>query len=728
MDDTPSDVENYQELKFSREQGFFDKNLVIRWGIALAFAFCLFVFLNFREVKVEVLELNSIAPSYIVTQVDIDYFDEEATIILRQEAVKNVGKIYQLSDKVIRQRRNEFENFLIYSSDWRNPIEDGAFSSIYTGVDLVTKALNSVRFTDPRTLQQLEAADMSTKYYQIYTPAENLSEVTLPSQIWSNIKQSIQDSSDKLSDQSLDFVLTFFEGKKWQIEQDATAERNLRKKLQSKVPDKYSHLNAGSRIIDQGERVSTRNVAMLQAMQKTLNDQRNLWHPLTLLGSFLLAAILTMICAQYLRHNQIQIVNSNRKLFLLVTIAVMTLGIAKMTEFLLLATKSNLIDQIHYPLFVPFAAILTASLLNTSAATFASGFLAIILCLTLVFDPQGLLLVNLAAAVVAILNTRSLKRRKEIFVLCGKALAAAILVIIALHLYRNTFSIAAVLTDFFVSSICMLLTAVFVVGLLPILESAFRIMTDVTMMEYMDPDNDVLRRLTIEAPGTYQHSVVVGNLTEAAALAIGANGLFCRVSTLYHDIGKMVNPQYFTENQQGGMNIHQLLTPRESAQVIIAHVSEGVAIARKAGLPEQFIDIIKEHHGTSLAYFFYRKELDKMGGDTSLVDERDFRYAGPTPRSKESAIIMIADSLEAASRSLDKMDEESLMALANRLVRDKMDDGQFDHCLLTFEELAIVKKTLVKTLLAFSHARVKYPVREVKQDDVETGTFPTHEA
>lgn len=719
MNETPSDVENYEELKFSREQGFFDKNLVVRLCIALAFAFSLFVFLHFREVKVEVLELNSIAPSYIVTQVDIDYFDEEATIILRQDAVKYVGKIYQVSDKVIRQRRNEFENFLIYSDDWRKSDESGAFSAVYQSVEAVTKALVATRFTDPRTLQQINDAGIPTKNFQIFTPADSKTEVTLPQQIWSALKQTVLESGEEIPDQSLSFVISFFSSKKWLVDEDVNFERNLRKKLQLKVPDKYSHLNAGSRIVDQGERVSTRNVAMLQAMQKVLNDQRNLWHPLTLLGSFLLSLILTIICAEYLRHNQPQIINSNRKLFLLVTVLILTMGFAKLIEFLMLSTKSNLIDLIHYPLFVPFAAILTASLLNTGTAMFASGFLTIILTFALVFDPQGLLLINLTAAIVAILSTRSLKRRKEIFILCAKALAAAVFVTVALLLYRNTFTFGEILTDTIVSAICMLLTAILVVGLLPILESAFKIMTDVTMMEYMDPDNDVLRRLTIEAPGTYQHSVVVGNLAEAAALAIGANGLFCRVSTLYHDIGKMVTPQYFTENQQGGVNIHQLLTPRESAHVIIAHVSEGVSIARKAGLPEQFIDIIKEHHGTSLAYFFYRKELEKVGGDPALVDEKDFRYAGPTPRSKESAIIMIADSLEAASRSLEKMDEDSLMELANRLVRDKMDDGQFDNCLLTFEELAIIKKTLVKTLLAFSHARVKYPKRERKPEEME---------
>jgi putative nucleotidyltransferase with HDIG domain len=237
-------------------------------------------------------------------------------------------------------------------------------------------------------------------------------------------------------------------------------------------------------------------------------------------------------------------------------------------------------------------------------------------------------------------------------------------------------------------------------------------MTDVTLMEYMDPNNDLLRRLSIEAPGTYQHSVVVGNLAESIANAIGANGLFCRVSTLYHDVGKMATPQYFTENQTREMNLHQLLTPAESAEVIMSHVSEGVSLARKAGLPEQFVDIIKEHHGTTLVYYFYRKALEAFGGDKSQVDEKKFRYAGPKPRSKESAIIMICDSVEAAVRSLDTVTEETVGELATRLIREKVEDGQFDDSLLTYEEMAIMKATLVKTLVAFTHRRVKYPKRE----------------
>jgi len=713
MNDRSSEIANYTELKFSREQGFFDKSTGIRVLIGVLFALALFGILHFREARVEVLELNSIAPGYVVAQIDFDFLDEEATILLRQEAVRDVGKIYQISERDVRQRRIEFENFLIYNQDWRKYAANSTFEEMYKGIDVLEKTLFQIRFTDPRTLQKIHELKLPAAYYLIYTPADLSEEIIFPTQIWDAIG-NIAFSEGSFHGGTTSSIIGFFQTKGWTVEEDLNAERALRRRIQSRVADKYTHVSAGSRIIDQGERVTARHIAMLQAMKKSLSEQRNLWHPLTLLGSFFLSMLLTGICIAYFKINHPQILYSNRKLFLLVTIVIVSFGIAKAVEFFLLTSKSNLIEVVRYPLLVPFSAILLCSLMNPNIATFSSGFLTIIFTMTLAFERQGFMIINLAAGLVAILSTRSLRRRKEVFIVCAKTWLCSVMIIFSLHFYQNTLWNLAVFSDIVSSAIFMLLTAILVVGLLPLLESAFRIMTDVSLMEYMDPNSDLLRRLTIEAPGTYQHSVVVGNLAEAAALAIGANGLFCRVSTLYHDIGKMVTPQYFTENQQGGMNIHQLLTPQESAQVIIAHVSEGVALARKAGLPEQFIDIIKEHHGTTLTYYFYHKQLEKVGGDKSLVDEKEFRYAGPKPRSKESAIIMIADSVEAASRSLETINEESLMTLASRLIKEKAEDGQFDHCLLTFEEMAIVKATLVRTLVAYGHTRIKYPTQEPK--------------
>lgn len=707
-----------QELKFSGEQGFFDKSKTIRYLVICLFAFTLFAFLHFREVQVDILELNSIAPNYIVSQIDFDFLDDEATIILRQDSLRDVGKIYQLSQKDIRQKRIEFENFLLYNQAWHEQADVEAFSELYQGIDTMEKALLQLRFTDARTLDKLKELGFPTQNYQIYTPNTLFEQTLLPTYLWDEIQKKYFSSASNHS-LIVALVIEFFKHNHWHIEEDIPIQRALRKRIQAEIPEKMTHVSAGNRMIDQGEKVTSRHVAMLQAMKNAMGENRHLSYPLTFLGTLVLTLLFIGVFLSYFHINYPLLLVSNRKLFLLVTILVLTMGLSKLTEFFILNSKNSMAEFFRYPLVIPLAAILICSLINTSVATFASGFLAIVSTMALAFEWEGFLVINLMAAVVAILSTYSLRRRKEIFVVCLKAWVCAVFVILAFHLYLNHLGYGSILADIFSAGFFMLLTAVLVVGLLPLLEAGFGIMTDVTLMEYMDPNNDLLRRLTIEAPGTYQHSVVVGNLAEAAALAIGANGLFCRVATLYHDVGKMATSQYFTENQLGEVNIHQLLTPQESAQVIMSHVGEGVGLAREAGLPEPIIDIIKEHHGTTLVYYFYRKQVEKIGGDKGKVDEREFRYAGPKPRTKESGIIMITDSFEAASRSLEKVNEETLTELIDRIVREKIEDGQFDQCLLTFEQLSIVKRVLVKTLLAAGHSRIKYPKNEKKG-------FPDH--
>ncbi len=720
MKESGAPFDSNSDLTFSREQGYFDKSLGIRLLIGFSFIFALFVILHFREVKVEVLELNSFAPSYIVAQTAFEFYDEEATIIMKQEAVRDIGKIYQLSDKEIHQQRVEFENLLMKGEGWKDQ-QSGeiSFEELYKGVEILEKTLLSARFTDPRTIQKMNDYGLPTQYFFPFVPADPDKNARLPKKVWDSlVKQMFP--ANVLSPNAFAFISNHFQKKEWVFFDDISQQRAVRRRIQATVPDKETQVSAGSRIIDQGDRVTSRHIAMLQSMKDALNVQRNLWHPTTISGSLILAILLTAICGAFFHAHYPEILHSNRKLFLIVTVMILTFIIAKTTEYFFLNSKSNLIEVIRYPLFVPFSAILLCSLLGPSIATFSAAFLTFILMISLAFESRGFMILNLAASLVAILSARGLSRRSEIFSVCAKAWFSCMAVIAAIHLYQSS-GWDGLLTDFLSAGGFLLLTAVLVVGLLPLLETGFKIMTDVALMEYMDPNHELLRRLNIEAPGTYQHSVVVGNLAEAAALAIGANGLFCRAATLYHDVGKVATPQYFSENQHGdGVNIHQLLTPQESAQVIIAHVPEGVALARKANLPEQFIDIIKEHHGTTLVYYFYRKMLEQAGGDKSKVNPDDFRYSGPEPRSKESAIVMIADSLESASRSLDRFDRENLMELTNRIVREKAEDGQFDQTLLTLQELAIVKETLVKTLVAFGHSRVKYPTRELGEETLRS--------
>lgn len=711
--------EDLSELKFSRTQSYFDRSLTIRILIGLLFAIILFFFLHYREVYVETLELGTEAKQYVVSQVDFTFPDDEATIIIKQEAAFEIGSIYRLDEQQIKERVTDFQKYITQQKEgkekWAELSKESNFEDVALALSVLTDGLYDSRFTDPRTVQRIEGFDkeelpLPVRDFFAYSFSPNFPGVAEP------LSSSYWDAFEKrffagrgVPEKIVSFIFAYFEPLRWRFDEDQSIEYSLRKLAQNTIPQKYTHVRAGETIIDQGEKVGLRHITMMHAMKERLQEKRNLYSAETISGTILLVLILISVVFVYLYRNHKDIYQSNRKLSLLTSTLVLAIVLAKAVELFLLRNTNNLFTLVRFPLFVPFAAILLTNLLNVRVAALGTIFLSVIFCIALAVDTVPFLVINVITAVIAILAGKNIRRRKEVFAVCAKAWVAAFFVVIAFDLYRNAVFNVSFLIDLASTMIFMIVTAIIIVGLLPVFESLFSIMTDITLMEFMDPSNELLRRLTIEAPGTYQHSMVVGNLAEAAATAIGANGLFCRVATQYHDVGKLANPQYFTENQLGSMDMHQLLTPRESTQVIISHVSEGVVLARKVGLPEQFIDIIKEHHGTTLVYYFYHKQIELEGGDKSKVDERDFRYSGPKPRSKESTVIMIADTLEAASRSLDAFNEESVTELVDRLISQKMEDGQFDESRLTFEELGIVKSVLVKTLLAASHPRIKYP-------------------
>jgi cyclic-di-AMP phosphodiesterase PgpH len=693
------------------EQGFFDKSVVLRIIIASLLTLSLFLFLHFKEIHVETLELHSKADHYVVAQIDFTFFDEEATLLLKQEAANDIGTIYKVSDKDIRSQRLSFEKKLVEDGSWRDVLEDVTFESLYSITDILERELIALRFTDPRTRNEMHTVNVSTEKFYIFSLPKQEKKLPILNEIWDHITTSTFHTSE-YPQYAIDFVLEYFKKIEWDFEKDLITQRVVRDNVKGQVAKKYTTIKAGERIIDHDENVTSRHISMLKAMKKSLNERHNLWHPLTLLGSFTMAMLFITLGGSFLWRYYTHILSSNKKVFLLSTVIIMSLALAKVTELSLLSTQINLTDIIRFPILVPFPAILLCSLMSSSLSVVVSVFLSVVMSISLVMPHKAFLIINLLPAIVATLNIRSLRKRKEVFSICLKSWACSALIIIAVHLYDNTIASWAPLVDLSTTLFFMVATGVLVIGILPIMEALFNMITDVTLMEYLDPNNPILRRLALEAPGTYQHSIVVGNLAEAAAVSIGANGLFCKVTTQYHDIGKLATPHYFSENQQKDVNIHQLLTPLESTQVIISHVSEGVALARKENLPEQFIDIIKEHHGTTLVSFFYHKHLElKEEGEEgeSSLDEYDFRYMGPRPHSREAAIIMIADSFEAASRSLDEVTEESLSALADAIVQEKADDSQFNECNLSFKELISVKKAMVKTLTAVSHSRVKYP-------------------
>ncbi|KAA1262154.1 phosphodiesterase [Rubripirellula obstinata] len=261
------------------------------------------------------------------------------------------------------------------------------------------------------------------------------------------------------------------------------------------------------------------------------------------------------------------------------------------------------------------------------------------------------------------------------------------------------------------SGVYILVSSLAMTGLLPLVEKAFGVQTDLSLLELGDASHPLLRRLAQRAPGTYNHSINVASIAEAAADSIGANGLLVRVGAYFHDIGKMFKPEYFIENQSAGVNQHDSLQPAMSTLVIIAHVKDGADLARSHHLPEPIIDFILQHHGTTLVEYFYREAARRSEEDPNgeSVSDKDFRYPGPKPQTLEAAVMMLADTVESASRTLVDPTPSRITNLVESISNKKMGDGQFDECGLTFKQLDRVRRSLVKSLTAIYHARVKYP-------------------
>ncbi|MFM2168641.1 MAG: hypothetical protein RIS79_3012, partial [Verrucomicrobiota bacterium] len=338
-----------------------------------------------------------------------------------------------------------------------------------------------------------------------------------------------------------------------------------------------------------------------------------------------------------------------------------------------------------------------------------------------VLNPITYLATSSLLGFLAVVFTKRVRKRNRLFMAGLYAGVAAAVFSFLLHEASGLMESVKITRMIGVPFVIGVLTGMVVGGFLPVLEQLFGVTTEVSWLELADLNHPLMRRLSIEAPGTYHHSLVVANLSEAAAETIGASATMCRVSSYFHDIGKLSKPEYFIENMDPSANPHEDLTARMSALVIIAHVKDGVDLAIKHNLNSRIIDVIEQHHGTSLAWYFYRQALDQKAemlrlveqdkateDDVPQVSEEVFRYPGPRPQFKEAAIISLADAVESASRTLEKPNASRIETMVSEIVQARMLDGQLDECDLTIAELAKVKASFCKTLLSMMHGRIKY--------------------
>jgi putative nucleotidyltransferase with HDIG domain len=325
-------------------------------------------------------------------------------------------------------------------------------------------------------------------------------------------------------------------------------------------------------------------------------------------------------------------------------------------------------------------------------------------------DPFGFVFMSFISGMVAIFTLTNIYRRAKLFFTAIMVVVSYSALYIGISLIQQGKSENIVGSDFFFfagNGILVLISY----PLILIFEKKFLFLSDTTLLELADTNQPLLRKLAEEAPGSFQHSLQVANLAEEAARVTGANLLLVRTGALYHDIGKIANPNYYIENQADVLSPHDDLNPMDSAKVIINHVKSGVVLAKNYKVPVQIIDFIRTHHGTTIAYYFYKKFTDLHPWDTSM--EKEFIYPGPKPFSKETAVVMMADAVEASSRSLGRYTEESISELVEKIIYLQEQDGQFSNVPLTFKEISDIKNVFKKRLSNIYHLRIIYPERNL---------------
>jgi cyclic-di-AMP phosphodiesterase PgpH len=397
----------------------------------------------------------------------------------------------------------------------------------------------------------------------------------------------------------------------------------------------------------------------------------------------------------------------------------LTLVLLVMVGSLVFGRVVSVFDPSGFATPVAAGAILLAILLNTRIAATTSLLTAILLSVQFDYDWR-ILIVSLVMSLAGVFSVYKVRRRSDMGRAAVNAAIAGVIAVIAVTLARDT-----LLTDgpWRVLRVALNgMACLFIVpGLLPPLERLFRITTDIALLEYSDLNNELLSRLAIEVPATYAHSLMLGQLAEAACEEIGANGLLARVSAYYHDIGKLRRPEYFAENQSG-QNVHDSLKPHMSARTIRLHVLEGAEMAREFHLPKPLIDAIYEHHGTCMISFFYQQAREQARHEE--VSEKDFRYPGPKPQSPETAILMICDACESAVRSLKTPTEERIRDLVKGIVTSRSEDRQFDECDLTLRDLDTIGDVVSRRLVSNLHSRIQYPTMSKAEKRTGHGAAP----
>lgn len=483
------------------------------------------------------------------------------------------------------------------------------------------------------------------------------------------------------------------------LNEDALKTKQEIEVLYNTIDEKQGIVQKGQRIIDRGEVVTPDIYRILESLKKDQQEsgeevQQNVW---SIVGKVVVLVVLLLFQFIYFYIYRPKVVGSNRSLLLMV--------IMMLSMLLILSMVRRFTDVDAY--IVPFAILpLVLKVFFDSNSALFVHITTILIASRMVENPSEFVIIQIIVGIVAVLSLKEMSSRSQLVKSAALIFITYLVTYTAMELSRGV-SWAAFHWDnylyFFISSLLSLFTYIIIF----LVEKLFGFLSSLTLVELSNINNPLLMEFSEKCPGTFQHVLQVSNLSVEVAKAIGADSLLARTGALYHDIGKMTNPLYFTENQTAGINPLNELPYEDAAQIVISHVTDGVKIAQKAGLPQSVIDFISMHHGRSKTKYFYNSFKNKY--PDVEIDESKFTYPGPLPASKETVILMMSDAVEAASRSLKSYDEESIDRLVDNVVNGQVNDGQFKDSPISFRDVEVAKSVFKDKLKNIYHSRISYP-------------------
>ncbi|MGD7044015.1 HD family phosphohydrolase [Jeotgalibacillus proteolyticus] len=697
---------------------------LFKWLLLSIVALMTFVLL-FSHVRLETYDIRLFSVAEETIRSPKTIVDVRRTEIEQQRAVDEISEVYTYRPEILENRTSLISSIFEFAMDF-NPSADDAEepeNTVTVTNDMMTDLKEAL---SEDVSENVTTAIDDSVFEQLLSSSDSELERTkgiLVSQLESTMSNPITQSEVNGTKDSLEERLAGLaiqdDLKTASIElgRFAVVENNLfdeeqteARRDQAREDVEPVQILEGQVIVQEGYLIDRDIYRQLEALGLTTNDDTIAPFAGLILFSLLVFLVL------YFQFSSWKIEEEKKQNYLTLVsiIFLLSLGLMKVTE---LVGELD-IAQIQYLYPAAMAAMLIRSMINTRLALVTTILLAA--CGSIIFNDSitGSINVEIAlyflfSGLAGVLFLSHTKHRTYLLRAGLFVAVANVLVLLSMGLIENAqYSLLDWTLYLIFATVSGILASILTIGLLPLFEAGFGILSTMKLVELSNPNHPLLKRILTEAPGTYHHSVMVANLAESACEAIGANGLLARVGCYYHDIGKTKRPHFFIENQMNIQNPHDRLSPEASRDIIISHALDGAEMLRKWKLPKDFIDIAEQHHGTTLLKYFYYKA--KESGKE--VREEDYRYPGPKPQTREAAVISVADSVEAAVRSMKDPTSEKIKGLVQSIIQDRLQDGQFNECDLTLKELEIIKTAFCETLNGIFHSRIEYPEFTKKQE------------